>query len=128
MYELPVEIFLTIGKEIMKNVAVPMSIIMPASILGLLILLISSWKTRSVYFYCIFTALILFIAALIITLTIEVPIDNQIAKWTVETIPAGWRKIRDKWEFYHTIRTFVSLTVVIFFMMALIKQKQVALN
>src|SRR5215813_6583751 len=61
MYELPAEMFITIGKEIMQNVAIPMSIIMPASILCLSILLISSWKTKSVYFYCILTTLILFV-------------------------------------------------------------------
>src|SRR5215212_10338407 len=73
MYELPPEIFITIGKQIIKNVAIPMSIIMPASIIGLLILLIGSWRTKSVYFYCILTTLILFIIALIVTVVIEVP-------------------------------------------------------
>ena len=50
MHELPAEMFITIGKEIMKNVALTMSIIMPASILCLLILLIRSWKRKTVYF------------------------------------------------------------------------------
>ena len=68
MHELPPGIFITIGKEIIKNVAVPMSIIMPASILGLLILFFGSWKTRSVYFYCIFVTLTLFVIALVFRL------------------------------------------------------------
>ncbi len=124
MYELPSEIFITIGKEIMKNVAIPMSIIMPASIIGLLILFVGSWKTKSVYFYCILTALILFIIALVITVAVEVPIDNQIKTWSVIKIPPDWPNIRERWEFYHTIRTFVSLAGIAFFIAAIMNPKQ----
>ena len=123
MHVLSSDIFITIGKEIMKNVAVTMSIIMPASIAGMLLLLISSWKVRTVYFYCILAALILFIMALIITLAVEVPIDNQIRTWTATTTPADWQDIRDRWERYHTIRTFLSLTSVSFFIIAIINRK-----
>lgn len=125
MYELPAEMFLTIGKQIMQNVALTMSIIMPASILCLCILLIRSWKTKTVYFYCIFATLLLSVVALVITVGIEVPIDNKIRIWTVATIPSGWKNIREKWEVYHTIRTFVSLSAVAFFMIALLNRKQV---
>jgi len=123
MFELSPEIFITIGKEIIKNVALPMSIIMPASLIGLLILLVGSWRTKSVYFYSILIALILFIIALIITVGIEVPIDNKIKTWTVESIPADWQNIRDKWEVYHTLRTFVSLTGIGFFIIAIMNRK-----
>lgn len=107
----------------MGNVAVTMSIIMPASIIGLLILLIGSWKAKTIYFYCILTALILFVIALIITLAVEVPIDNQIRTWTTATIPAGWENIRDRWEQYHGIRTFASLASIAFFITALLNRK-----
>jgi uncharacterized membrane protein len=123
MYELPPGVFITIGKEIIKNVAVPMSIIMPASLIGLLILLVKSWKIKSVYFYCILAALVLFIIALIITVGIEVPIDNQIKTWTDTTTPADWQSIRDRWEFYHAARTFVSLGGFAFFMIAIMNRK-----
>lgn len=125
MHVLPGEIFITIGKEIMNNVAVTMSIIMPAAIVGLLILLARSWKLRTVYFYCILTTLVLFILALIITLTIEVPIDNQIKTWTAATIPADWQDIRDRWEKYHTIRTFLSLGCILFFTIALLNRREI---
>jgi len=126
MYELPAEMFLTIGKQIMQNVALTMSIIMPASILCLLILLIRSWRTKTIYFYCIFAALLLSVTALVVTVGIEVPIDNKIRIWTVDTIPSNWKNIRERWEVYHTIRTFVSLSAVAFFMVALLNRRQVA--
>lgn len=125
MHELPAAMFLTIGKEIMANVALTMSIIMPASVLCLLILLIGSWKTKNLYFYCVLATLVLFITALIITVGIEVPIDNQIRTWTVAAMPADWQGIRDRWEYYHTIRTFASLSAVAFFLIALLNRKQV---
>jgi uncharacterized membrane protein len=128
MYELPAEIFLTIGKEIMKNVAVTMSIIMPASLLGLLVLLINSWKTKSLYFYCILASLVLFVVTLIITVGVEVPIDNKINVWTVATLPADWKITREKWEWYHSMRTFISLTGVAFFMIAILNRKETVIN
>lgn len=125
MHELPAAMFLTIGKGIMANVALTMSIIMPASVLCLLILLIGSWKTKNLYFYCVLATLVLFITALIITVGIEVPIDNQIRTWTVAAMPADWQGIRDRWEYYHTIRTVASLSAVAFFLIALLNRKQV---
>src|SRR5260221_1626621 len=124
MYELPPETFLTIGKRIIKNVALPMSIIMPASIIGLLTLCIMSWKTKSVYFYCIFATLLLFIIALIITVAVEVPIDNQVQTWSAASIPFDWQYIRTRWEHYHTIRTLLSLSGLGFFLVAVMNGKQ----
>lgn len=39
----------------------------------------------------------------------DVPIDEMMAGWTVATLPADWMQIRDRWETYHTARTFVTL-------------------
>jgi uncharacterized membrane protein len=120
MHLLSPDIFITIGKQIMQNVAVTMSIIMPASVIALIILLISSWKNKRIYFYCVLTALVLFVLALAITLSVEVPIDNQIASWTPSTVPAAWAGIRDRWERFHSMRTFLSLGSVTLFFIALI--------
>ena len=50
-----------------------------------------------------------FIGTFAFTLLIEVPIDNQIKVWTASTVPKDWESIRDRWEFFHTARTFISL-------------------
>ena len=122
MEGLSAETFLTIGKEIIKNVALPMSIIMPASLVGLIILLSRSWKKRAAYFYCLLVTLLLFVVVLIITVAIEVPMDNKIKTWEVSTIPAEWTAIRDRWEYYHTMRTFVSLGAMAFFITAIMNR------
>jgi hypothetical protein len=52
------------------------------------------------------------IAVLVITLTVEVPIDNLIANWTEATLPADWQEIRARWSIFHTVRTFLALGAV----------------
>jgi uncharacterized membrane protein len=122
MYHLPAEMFIAIGKEIIRNVAVPMSIIVPAALLGLVVLLIKAWKVKSVYFYCILATLVLFIAALLVTVIVEVPIDNQIKTWSAASVPAGWESIRDRWEHFHTVRTWVALVGITFFIVAILNR------
>ncbi|OQP57923.1 hypothetical protein A3860_39760 [Niastella vici] len=122
MYTLPAETFVTIGKQIMQNVATGMSIMMPLGIIGLLVLLLMAGKKKRAHFYWLLSTLILFVAALAITLFIEVPIDNQIRTWTPGSMPAGWEVIRDRWEFYHTDRTFISLAGMACYLMAVIKR------
>ena len=55
------------------------------------------------------TALGLLVVSTAITLSVNVPIDRQIAGWTVGTLPADWERIRNRWEFYHGLRTALTL-------------------
>jgi hypothetical protein len=52
------------------------------------------------------------IAVLVITVAVEVPIDNLIANWTEAALPADWQQIRAHWSTFHTVRTFLSLGAV----------------
>ena len=116
--------FIHIGKTIMHNVATPMKIMMPSCIL---LMAISLWlypQKSSATFYLIIFAFALLITSLIITVGIEVPIDNQIKTWTPETVPSDWAAIRAHWEFFHTIRTFTSISSFGFFSASLLKTFQ----
>lgn len=112
--------FIHIGKAIIENVAVPMSIIMP---LGIAFMILSIWfykdKNTTGFFFSI-AALVLMIGALVITLAILVPIDNDIKDWTGATAPLDWEDIRNTWESFHTVRTFCSLGSFICFALAVI--------
>jgi len=93
------------------NLALPMSILMPIALLSTLPALILLYQQKSTLaFYLTLSGLALFVVALVVTLVVNVPIDNQIKQWTVETLPTNWEAIRDRWEFYHVVRTFVSLS------------------
>jgi uncharacterized membrane protein len=104
------ETFLAIGRIMIGNLALPMSILMPITFLSTLPVLFLLYRQKSMpAFYLTLCGLALFVVATAITLMVNVPIDNQIKQWTVQTLPSDWQTIRDRWEFYHTLRTFVSL-------------------
>lgn len=100
--------FLEIGKQFIANLAWPMRILMPLSLISTMPVLwwLPKWSAP---FYFTVAGLVLMIIATLITVTIEVPIDNLIKVWTVETLPPNWLALRTKWEFYHVIRTFISI-------------------
>jgi uncharacterized membrane protein len=122
METLSSDTFITIGKRVIDNVAVGMSVMMPLSIIGLLILLITAFKSKMTHFYWLLGSLVCFVLVLIITVLVEVPIDHQIKVWTADTIPPDWQVTRDRWEFYHTDRTFLSLAGIACYIMAVIKR------
>jgi len=101
--------FIHIGKTIIANVAWPMRILMPACILFMVLAAGLYPEKKSPGFFLNVAACLLIIVALLITLLVEVPIDNQIKTWTAETTPSDWEAIRERWQYFHTARTFVSL-------------------
>ncbi|HKZ66231.1 MAG TPA: DUF1772 domain-containing protein, partial [Chitinophagaceae bacterium] len=111
-----------IGKTIIANVAMPMRIIMPATLLFMLLVM---WQSRRLYksaFYLYMMSFLLMVVTLIITVAIEVPIDNQIKSWTTDTLPAGWESLRTTWNRFHTIRTFTSIASFCFLGLGIIKR------
>jgi uncharacterized membrane protein len=112
----PPDNFIRIGKTIIGNVALPMRILMPATLVILLWLCIVTARLRPSFYFFIGT-LALMVITLLITVGVEVPIDNQIKTWTPETLPDNWAELRSKWDQFHTLRTltsvlsFISLTI-----------------
>jgi uncharacterized membrane protein len=104
----PADAFIRIGKTIIDNVAWPMRILMPATLLSLLYLCIVTKKVRPA-FYFIFTSFVFMVVTLVITVAVEVPIDNQIKTWTTETLPENWTALRARWSQFHALRTFTSI-------------------
>lgn len=105
--------FLEVGRLMIANLGGPMSILMPAALLSALALcalLFRERQTRATLFAS--AAFVLMVVALVITLGVNVPIDRQIQSWTTATLPPDWQAIRDRWEFYHGLRTLVSLAAL----------------
>ena len=109
------EEFLHIGKVIITHVAVPMSIIMP---LGIILMAWSLWiyaEKKSPAFYVGILSFALFIATLLITLLVLVPIDNDIYTWTTAGLPNDFEDIRRKWKTFHALRTLTSVAGFTFY-------------
>ena len=102
--------FLQIGHIMIRNLGGPMSVLLPAALASSVVVLILLFRRKRIAaFYLAMAGLLLMVAALTITLAVNVPIDVLINQWTVNTLPGDWTAIRDRWQFFHTIRTFASV-------------------
>jgi uncharacterized membrane protein len=105
--------FLTDGKHMIENLAVIMAVLMISAVVIGSIVVVLLFRSRSmIAAWLAVIGLLLMIAVLVITLAVEVPIDNLIANWTEDTLPGNWQEIRTRWAVFHTLRTFVSLAAV----------------
>ena len=107
--------FIHIGKVVIANVADPMRILMPLTVLLLIAATWLEYRNKSRVFYSFLAALLLMIITLLITVLVEVPIDNQIKTWMATTVPADWEAIRAKWAWYHGLRTVTSISSFVLF-------------
>lgn len=109
MASLSPETFIEVGHAMIANLGTIMAILMPAGILATLPVLYLQHRRGSKAFYPTLIGLIFFVVALLITLLVEVPLDNQFAKWTATTLPDNWQVLRDRWEWFHTLRSWVAV-------------------
>ena len=100
----------------------PMRIIMPATLLMMIITILLSRRVNKPSFYLYILSFLLMVITLIITVAVEVPIDNKINTWTEATVPANWETLRATWDQFHTARTFTSIASLGFFIAGLIKR------
>ena len=90
-----------------------MRILLPASILSAVPIMYVLYRRRESSAFVLTTlAVVLMLAALAVTLLVNVPLDYRFVEWTVSTLPPDWRAIRDRWEFYHGVRTILSVAAL----------------
>jgi hypothetical protein len=109
MTSLSPETFLEVADAMIGNLGTIMSILMPAAMLATLPVLYLLYRRRSKAFYPTFLGLVLFVVALLITLLVEVPLDMEFEKWTASTLPSNWQQLRERWELFHFIRSWVAV-------------------
>jgi uncharacterized membrane protein len=113
MDQLSGETFVAVGHQMIQNLGVPMAILLPLSLVSALVTLVLLWQAGpGAAFWWALTGFLLMVTALVITLAVEVPIDNQISTWTAATLPGDWRSVQSRWELFHTIRTFMSIAAL----------------
>jgi uncharacterized membrane protein len=97
------EIFLAIGHRMGRNFSQVMPVLMPAALFSIAPVLALSFH-RPGTFYPVLAGFGLFVAVLLVTLVVEVPIVNKIRSWTPATLPANWQQLRDRWGRFHVVR------------------------
>lgn len=103
------EVFLAIVDRMNRNMAPLMTVLMPASLLSIIPVLISSYRNQPTIFYLNAIAFVFFIVALCITVFVEVPVVERIVSWTVATLPGNWQQLRDRWIRFHVVRVIAGL-------------------
>jgi uncharacterized membrane protein len=109
MSSLSAEAFLEVGDAMIGNLGTIMAMLMPAALLSTLPVLYLLYRKRPKAFYVTLAGLTFFVLALMITVLIQVPLDMRFQQWTAATLPANWQQLRDRWEFWHVIRSWVSV-------------------
>jgi len=105
--------FLTDGKHMIANLASVMTVLMISTgLVGLVVVVLLFRRRSTVAAWLALVGLLMLVAVIVVTLTVEVPIDNKIKMWTPETLPSDWKDIRSRWAAFHMLRTFLSLTAV----------------
>ena len=105
--------FLEVGKIMISNLGRPMSLLLPASILSAVPIMYVFYRRRESSAFILATlAVSLMLAAMTITLLVNVPLDYRFTEWTIATLPPDWRVSRDRWEFYHGVRTLLSVAAL----------------
>jgi hypothetical protein len=105
--------FLADGQHMIDNLGTVMAVLMiSTAAIGLLVVVVLFMRRFTAAAWLALLGLALLGAVLVVTLAVEVPIDNQIKTWTVDTLPSDWMDIRARWSDFHTLRTFLSLAGV----------------
>ena len=113
--EFPLTEFVHIAQIINRKLGISMRVIsIPCIILMVLCACLFPQKTfADVLLYpC---SILLTVSALLITVLIEVPMNNKIITWTIESAPINWKDIRKRWQCYNDIRTLLSLLSFLIF-------------
>lgn len=59
------------------------------------------------------------IGAFLVTVGFNAPINNAIAGWQIQSPPADWMQVRDRWNSLNIIRTPLSILSFLFYLCAL---------
>lgn len=106
-------VFLSVVKRLNQNMASLMTVLSPLSLLTTILVLVLSYNNSNTTFYFTLIGFVLFLVALIVTVTIEVPIVKQIVSWTETSLPTDWEQYRDRWGKFHLVRVIAGITGLI---------------
>jgi len=74
---------------------------------GVLLVLLRGERTA---FILTFLAALSFLGMLALFAFANNPLNQQIATWTPETVPANWREVRDAWDRFHAMSSVLAGT------------------
>ena len=112
--------FLAIVQRLNRNMEPLMTALLPIALLSTLPVLVLEYGSRPAPFYLTLTGSVLFVATLVVTALVEVPIVKQIVTWTPSMLPGNWRQLRDRWSAFHYARIVPSVVGLVLILVAAI--------
>ena len=95
-----------------------MPIVVMGASLGGIVLAIFARGIHSLSGELAIAGAVCYAAIIAITLPTDLRINNQIARWSVQSLPNDWTLIRASWVRFHIIRTLFSLPAFAFYILA----------
>ena len=95
-----------------------MPIVVVGALLGGIVIAILSPGVHSLSGELAIAGSVCYAAILAISLATNVPINNQVARWSVQSPPADWTLIRASWVRFHVVRTLFSLPALACYILA----------
>jgi uncharacterized membrane protein len=94
-----------------------MPIVVVGALLGGIVLAILSQGIHSLSGKLAIAGSVCYVAVLAIALSTDVPINKQIAHWSVQSPPDDWTLIRATWVRFHVVRTLFSVPALACFIL-----------
>jgi uncharacterized membrane protein len=95
-------------------------------ILGVFFTIVSTFLARHerLDFYLLIAASVCIIAVALITALGNIPINNQIKTWSINSPPPNWAELAQKWWSFQTVRTLSAIGgLILLALSALVRRK-----
>ena len=102
--------YVEVTQNMLRSLGPVMQVLGPLSII-LTITLAVLLKGRERYL--LFAAVGCIIATAIITFVVNQPINSELMTWSIDTPPANWMELRDRWWSGHVARTLTAIAGLI---------------
>ena len=101
------------AQTLAKVLGTVMALWYPLTFLLALALTLVAHPARSTPWWLALASTVLLALISVYSVLLPVPINNQVARWQPDSVPANWRDLRRRWDLLHGIR-------VVFLVIALI--------
>ena len=95
-----------------------MPIVIMGALLGGVVLAIFSPGIHSLSGELAIAGSVCYVGVMAVSLSTNVRINKQIARWSVQSPPEDWTRIRARWVRFHIVRTLFSLPGLAFYILA----------
>ncbi len=96
--------------------------------LGLFFTIVSAVLARHdrLSFYLLIASSICIMAAVLVTVFGNWPINNQIITWSINSPPSNWTELRDQWWRFHVARAVIVIAALSFQILASLLRRNVS--